>query len=169
MSTNRVDDAARAVLDGTPLDWKLIESTADRETLGVLEQLKVLSAVADVHRQESAAAPVGSDVGVRTWGHLQILEPVGAGAFGEVFRAWDTRLDREVALKLLPAGSTTSDTTPAIHEGRLLARVQHPNVVTIYGAELIGDRIGLWMEYVRGQTLEQLLRSGHQFSIPDIV
>jgi eukaryotic-like serine/threonine-protein kinase len=81
------------------------------------------------------------------------------GAFGEVYRAWDTRLDREVALKLLPANRPASDRTACtiIHEGRLLARVRHPNVVTIYGAEQISDRIGLWMEFVRGQTLEQIL------------
>jgi serine/threonine protein kinase len=77
-----------------------------------------------------------------------------------VYRAWDTRLDREVALKLLPAGSSSGDrpASAIIHEGRLLARVRHSNVVTIYGAEQISDRIGLWMEFVRGETLEQILK-----------
>jgi TolB-like protein/Tfp pilus assembly protein PilF/tRNA A-37 threonylcarbamoyl transferase component Bud32 len=92
------------------------------------------------------------------WGHLRLVERVGRGAFGEVYRAWDTRLDREVALKLLPAGSTgTRVASSIIQEGRLLAKVRHPNVVTIHGAEQIGDRIGLWMEFVRGHTLEQIL------------
>ena len=93
------------------------------------------------------------------WGHLRLVERIGRGAFGEVYRAWDTRLDREVALKLLPAGRSSGDRAASaiIHEGRLLARVRHPNVVTIYGAEQIGDQIGLWMEFVRGHTLEQVL------------
>ena len=93
------------------------------------------------------------------WGHLRLLERIGRGAFGEVYRAWDTRLDREVALKLLPAGPSSGDRAASaiIHEGRLLARVRHPNVVTIYGAEQIADQIGLWMEFVRGHTLEQIL------------
>ena len=101
------------------------------------------------------------------WGHLQILEPIGRGAFGDVYRAWDSRLDREVALKLIPASLPIAGASPAasiIEEGRLLARVRHPNVVTIHGAEQIGDRIGLWMELVRGRTLEESLRAGSTFT-----
>ena len=60
--------------------------------------------------------------------------------------------------------STERGASSIIHEGRLLARVRHPNVVTIYGAEQIGDRIGLWMEYVRGRTLEQILKQGATFT-----
>src|SRR5262245_10533452 len=94
------------------------------------------------------------------WGHLRLLERIGRGAFGEVFRAWDTRLDREVALKLLPAARHADPRTESsiIREGRLLANVRHPNVVTIYGAEQIGARIGLWMEFVRGETLAHRLK-----------
>ena len=74
-----------------------------------------------------------------------------------MFRAWDTRLDREVALKLLPADSDAREARASsiIEEGRLLARVRHPNVVTIYGAERIGDVVGLWMERIDGETVEQ--------------
>jgi serine/threonine protein kinase len=86
-----------------------------------------------------------------------------------VFRAWDTRLDREVALKILPAPPGTPATSTIIQEGRLLARVRHPNVVTIHGAEQIGDRIGLWMELVQGQTLDQLIRSGAVFRSADVI
>ena len=89
-----------------------------------------------------------------TWGRLQILEPIRRGGFGTVYRAWDPQLDREVALKLLPADD---EGVNALEEGRLLAKVHHPNVVTIFGADRIGARVGLWMEYVRGDTLEQIL------------
>ena len=96
------------------------------------------------------------------WGTFRLLEKVGEGAYGEVYRAWDTRLDREVALKLLPPdfGDEAAPATSIIEEGRLLARVRHPNVVTIYGAERIEHRIGLWMEFVKGRTLEQILEQG---------
>ena len=70
-----------------------------------------------------------------------------------MFRAWDTRLEREVALKLIDATSPVL----AIEEGRLLARVRHPNVVDVYGAERLGSQIGIWTEFIRGKTLEQVL------------
>jgi serine/threonine-protein kinase len=56
-----------------------------------------------------------------------------------------------------------------LDEGRLLARVRHPGVVTIHGAEQIGERIGLWMEYVPGRTLEDLLQAGEPFSSADVI
>ena len=88
-----------------------------------------------------------------------------------MYRAWDTRLDREVALKLIDVDPAVSDgsSSSIIHEGRLLARVRHPNVVTIYGAEQIGARIGLWMEFVRGRTLKQIVDDGRVFSEAEAV
>jgi eukaryotic-like serine/threonine-protein kinase len=142
-----VDDLADAILDGTALDWAAAESNAEPAARLLVKQLRVLAAVAACAR---------SDHEPEHWAHLRVLERIGGGAYGEVYRAWDTRLDREVALKLLPAGPS-SGASAIIHEGRLLARVRHPNVVTIYGAEQIADQIGLWMEFVRGQTLEQIL------------
>jgi serine/threonine protein kinase/tetratricopeptide (TPR) repeat protein len=93
------------------------------------------------------------------WGHLLLRERVGSGVFGDVYRAYDEKLDRDVALKLLRTGTRSADRLAAkvLHEGRLLARVRHPNVVSVYGVEAHGDRVGLWMEFIRGCTLEQLL------------
>ena len=120
-------------------------------------------------RRPDGAAAGEIDPGVL--GHLRVFECIGRGAFGEVYRAWDPRLDREVALKLLPADAAPSDShaSAIIEEGRLLARVRHPNVVTIYGAERIGDRIGLWMEFIQGQTLEQLVSGGKRFSDDEVI
>jgi TolB-like protein/tetratricopeptide (TPR) repeat protein/tRNA A-37 threonylcarbamoyl transferase component Bud32 len=157
---------AGAILDGGDIDWASAASTADESQRPVLDQLRLLAAVADLHR---VAKP-------EYWGHLRVLERIGRGAFGEVYRAWDTRLDREVALKLLPADASkhephdaSSDANSIIHEGRLLARVRHANVVTIYGAERLEGRIGLWMEFVRGRTLEQILEGGKIFSVAETV
>ena len=94
-----------------------------------------------------------------------MLERVGEGAFGEVYRAWDTRLDREVALKLLRRQdwSHAGDASAVIDEGRMLAQVRHPNVVTVHGADRIAGRVGLWMEFIHGRTLEQLLHERGPF------
>jgi serine/threonine protein kinase len=109
-----VSSVATSILDGIPIDWPTtIESSADASR-PVLAQLQVLAAIADVHRSPNE------------WGHLRLLERIGHGAFGDVYRAWDTRLDREVALKLLPAADAATGTSTIIREGRLLARVRHP-------------------------------------------
>ena len=168
-------DVAGAILDGAPIDWVAAESSADEAERQLLAPLRLVAKLADLHRRHAHSATVfGAAVDdpeaamrlerLEYWGHLRVLEPIGRGAFGEVYRAWDTRLDREVALKLLPAtAKTLRRATSIIEEGRLLARVRHPNVVTIYGAERIDDRVGLWMEFVKGRTLEQVIEQGHSF------
>ena len=154
----RLDDLAAAVLDGVAVDWDAAESSADPDERPFVAGLRLVASVAGIPRDAPPPVPA-------RWGHLHLVELIGRGAFGEVFRAWDPRLDREVALKLLPAAPACGpDTeTQVIREGRLLAKVRHPNVVTIYGAEQIGGRIGLWMELVRGRTLEDVLAGGTAF------
>ena len=159
-----IDRLVSAILDGAPVDWQAAESSS-AATRRLVEQLKVLAAVAEVHLGAPAV-----NVEER-WGHLRLVERIGRGSFGEVYRAWDSRLDREVALKLLPAGGSSDDgrASEVMHEGRLLARVRHPNVVTIYGAEQISDRVGLWMELVRGRTLEEILQEENALGVNDAV
>ncbi len=99
------------------------------------------------------ALPAGS-----RWGHLEILEEVGRGAFGVVYRARDTRLDRIVALKIL-SSEAAGLPEETVREARLLARVHHPNVVTVYGADRVDGRVGIWMEYLHGETLDRIVRS----------
>ncbi len=108
-----------------------------------------------------APAPEPGDpatTGVR-WGRLLLQERVGAGVYGEVFRAFDESLRRDVAVKLLRASGRSAELLAAkvLNEGRLLARVRHRNVVTVHGVDSHDGRVGLWMEFIRGNTLEQLL------------
>jgi serine/threonine-protein kinase len=166
-SDRLVDDLADAILEGTPIDWAAAESSAEAAARPLVRHLKVVAAIANLHH----GTPAIASTPLTQWGHLRVLEPIGRGAFGDVYRAWDTRLDRQVALKLLPASAASSDSrgTSTIEEGRLLARVRHPNVVTIYGAERIEDRVGLWMEFVHGRTLQHLLDEGTSFAPADVM
>jgi serine/threonine protein kinase len=96
---------------------------------------------------------------VQTWGSLQIVEAIGSGGFGAVYRAWEPTLAREVALKIIRPRDPRPETLAAVlREGQLLARVRHANVVTIYSAQQIGDEIGLCMEFVQGRSLAQLVK-----------
>jgi serine/threonine protein kinase len=96
---------------------------------------------------------------LQTWGSLQILQDIGYGGFGVVYRAWEPSLTREVALKIIrPREPNPEALAGILREGQLLARVRHPNVVTVYGAQQIGDEVGLWMEFVSGRSLSDLVK-----------
>lgn len=174
----RLGILASAILDGTPIDWPTATSTGDASDQDVVRQLQIVAEIAALHRnldptRSSAPAPVLDLDETRpaiAWGHLRLLEPVGRGTFGEVYRAWDTHLDREVALKLLRTGpvpedpsASLSDPARVVNEGRLLARVRHPNVITVYGAEPRDGRVGIWMEFIRGKTLHQIVEQQGAF------
>src|SRR4029078_9737094 len=76
------------------------------------------------------------------WGPLECRRKIAGGRFGTVYVAWDPALEREVALKVLAAEGRSHT---VIQEGRLLARVRHPNVVTVYGVDEYEGTVGLWM------------------------
>ena len=88
------------------------------------------------------------------WGQLLLRKLLGQGAFGEVFLAWDPELDREVALKLM---RRERHELGIRSEARLLAKVRHENVAVVYGVAEHDGRAGLWMEYIQGRTLDQLI------------
>src|SRR5208337_1765964 len=94
-----------------------------------------------------------------TWGDFTLLARVGFGGFGEVYRAWDPHLQREVALKLLLPGAAGGDAEykSILAEARALASVRHPNIVSVYGIDRQDGRVGFWTDFVRGKTLAELL------------
>src|SRR5262249_16040858 len=134
-------EIAGLIPDGKPVAWDTMPG--DRPPDGPsIDALRVIADVADLHR-----APAGETV--RRWGTLAIQEQIGHGTFGDVYRARDSALDRDVALKLVDY--TRSATAP--DEGRLLARVRHSNVVTVHGAAIHDGRYGIWIGFIRGLTL----------------
>ncbi len=154
---SRIDDLASAVAEGSQVDWGLAEQTArDDAERAVVRQLKVLAKMGEAVRAPGAAGEL--QIG-QLWGHLRISQALGAGSFGSVYRAWDTRLECDVALKVIKASdpSQTFALSQAIKEARLLARVRHRNVVRVFGADTHAGAFGLWMELIPGRTLEQQL------------
>jgi serine/threonine protein kinase len=89
-------------------------------------------------------------------GPYEILAPIGAGGMGEVYRARDTKLDREVAIKILPAAVSGDPERLARfeREAKVLAALNHPNIAQIYGFEDSDNGCALIMELVPGQTLK---------------
>jgi serine/threonine protein kinase/Tol biopolymer transport system component len=181
-------EVALAIGDGAVVDWGRLESRSDEAERRVVRHLRLVEQVASLHASlppvaaferslhDSLGDPAAAAGALRveapaTWGPLAILEPIGSGTYADVYRARDPRLDRPVALKLLrhrQAGDTALE-SEVIEEARLLARIQHPNVVTVYGAERIDGRVGIWMQLVDGRTLEQELRDRGPFSVDELV
>jgi serine/threonine protein kinase len=99
--------------------------------------------------------------GVRL-GSYEILGAIGAGGMGEVYRARDSKLGRDVAIKVLPE-AFTRDAGRVLRferEAKLLAALNHPNIAAIYGIEDSNGSLALVMEYVDGPTLADRIRSG---------
>jgi TolB-like protein/Tfp pilus assembly protein PilF/predicted Ser/Thr protein kinase len=95
-------------------------------------------------------------------GPFEILAPLGAGGMGEVYRARDTRLGREVAVKVLPAGlsSNPERLKRFDKEARSASSLNHPNIVTVYDIGESGGTSFIAMEVVDGRTLREILTDG---------
>jgi len=151
---------AAAVSAGEEVDWPAARARATGDEALVLDELFRLSQIVQQRGSDPAEAVAHANgsrevawPAVRSWRTLLVLEPLASGLSGDVHRAWDTQLDREVAVKFLHPLSDGA--APSLREARALARVSHPNVVTVYGAEHDSGQSGLWMELIDGETLAE--------------
>ena len=171
-NSQRLAELIDSVADGSSIDWDAVEAAAEDDgERRLLAVLRMVAGVADVHRSDPPAAgpeqtvaaprvePVetapAADGSLGHWGHFQLLQKLGEGAFGEVFHARDTWLDHSVAVKLLKPQLV--DRPRFLHEARTLARIRHANVVAIHGADEHDGRLGFWMEFIDGHTLAQVV------------
>src|SRR5215203_5761521 len=95
-------------------------------------------------------------------GPYQVVAPLGAGGMGEVYRARDTKLDRNVAIKVLPEsfGLDPERVARFTREAKTLAALNHPNIASIYGLEESNGVSGLVLELVEGPTLADRIAHG---------
>jgi len=131
----------------------------DESTLGEVDD-EAASPGSPTRQGDCAVLPLPNAVPLRQWRHLRNLERISHGVFGEVYRGWDGELEREVALKLFwwsrqPGMALRS---AGAREARLMARIRHHNVITVYGADHHDGRLGVWMEFIRGRTLASWLK-----------
>lgn len=98
----------------------------------------------------------------RMLSHYRLMEPIGEGGMGVVWRAFDSTLGRDVALKLLPdlAAASPQQASRFEREARLLAALNHPNIATVHGFETVEGISFLVLELVSGESLDERLASG---------
>lgn len=147
MADTRLRALARAVSDEEDIDWKSVSRTAAPSEQVSIQQLRLVAAIGETARKLATR-----------WGPFELRQQVGHGAFGTVYRAWDPTLDREVALKLLHGEAAgRAQHGVGLHEARLMATVDHPNIVPVYGVDIHDGRTGIWMKFIHGKTLKDLV------------
>jgi len=152
-----LEKLAARIADDEPVDWRATVATLTAGNNPALQGLREVEQVVNGFRHVQLAS--GRDT-PRTcrfrFGHLTVLDPLGAGSQGDVWRAYDSLLDLEVALKLrkLDSGVLSHQ---FLEEARRLARVRQANIVSVYGAAVHDGRAGIWTELIRGTSLSDLL------------
>ena len=101
-------------------------------------------------------------------GPYEILTPLGAGGMGEVYKATDTRLNRTVAIKVLPPQFTHNPEMKQRfdREAQVIAGLNHPHICTLFDVGRQGDTDFLVMEYLEGETLAERLERGLCLCLP---
>ena len=105
---------------------------------------------------DEAEAPPALEPGTRI-GQYEVLEPIGSGGMGDVYRARDTRLDRFVALKIVVDTAAERTADRVLREARAASALNHPHVCTLYEAGEFDGQPYLAMEYIAGQPLSALI------------
>ena len=146
-------------------------STEDDDLRRSVEELLKFEAPAEKFLQSSAIADLAGQVAGelvaltpgQRFGHYEIEERIGAGGMGEVWRAWDKNLDRDVAIKVLPPEfSADSDRVQRFErEARTISKLKHSNIITIHEVSNVADEHGdlhfIVTELVEGPTLRERL------------
>jgi serine/threonine-protein kinase len=107
---------------------------------------------------------------VKTWSDFELLEEVGHGAFGTVYRAFHPTLQQHVAIKLVAVPpDRPREIEKALDEARRLAKIRHEHVVTVHDARYLDGYVGICMEFVRGESLAQAVSRGGRLGADETI
>src|SRR5262249_24933690 len=144
------------IADGKPVDWRRFAADP-RIPSHELEAARAIAGLRDASDHLAGDAP-GHSTQADPVGGFEIFEEIGRGGFGRVYRARDRALGRDVALKILAdVELTAAQRAHFLHEARIFASCEHPNIVRVHSVEEIAGRLELRLELVDGVTLEKLV------------
>src|SRR4051794_2177200 len=154
------DDVLRREVEGLLAADAAAAGLSERWPAASDSALAGLRGAADGKHSDDPPSP-GLSAGHRV-GNYDVIAPLGTGGMGEVYRAHDARLGRDVAVKILPRAFVADPDRLArfAREARVLASLNHPHIAGIYGIEQIGEAPALVLELVDGPTLAERISAG---------
>ncbi len=156
-------DVAQQIADQSEPDWESASDTTDN-----LDGMRLISDIANSFRSREKTD--STEPALFEWRHLEVREAIGAGAFGEVYRAYDPVLKREVALKIEhEREDRASNPEMVIAEARSMARTRHPNILAVHGADVMDGRVGIWSDLLPGHTLAAALKARGQLPVTESI
>ena len=148
-----IEQICLSVSENRSIDWSQYEDLKSNHP-ELWQRLRKIEAIAKTMQDTLQVEEEHTETALFNWGHLSVLERIGEGNFGEVFRAFDSILEREVALKLIkPKRISGHQTRSFIEETRRMAKVRHPRVLAIHGANIHDARVGFWCDLISGDSL----------------
>ena len=153
----KIEDIAAKINDGE-LDLSITEQFDSKDAKKIVSALQKIQHVAQTIRNQSTVQGIAEN---EEWAHLIIKNKIGQGGIGEVYRAFDSVLSCDVAVKFLNQKSQLYISTEQfLQEARNMAKVRHPHVLAIHGATTDKKLAGYWSDYLDGQTLSESLKEG---------
>lgn len=154
------DQIIAAIDQGLTIEIDLTEITEPAEREEVAALLAIAKVSASIKQKQHSFLQDAIKPGDH-WAHLLIKEKIGSGGFGQVFRAFDTVLQAEVAVKFLnPESQLHIEEDDFLQEARLMATVRNPHVLAIHGAATDKGIAGYWSDYLDGEVLFNRLETG---------
>ena len=156
----KLEKLSLEVADGNKIDWTDYQQSTqkDQEIKQQLSSINEISQAFQQQLQSNTSSEMTQDKEVLfRWGHLHVMEKIGEGSFGEVYKAYDSVLERDVALKLLKQDEfSVMESRAFIQEARLMAKVRNRHVLAIHGAAVHDKRAGMWTDLIIGSNLKEL-------------
>lgn len=164
MNKSEFEKLIAAIADGEDADLSALATGS--EAKGLLR----LQSLAKAFKQAPSSNAQDNRPTLFSWRHLAVKELLGSGAFGQVYRAYDPILRRDVALKLSHAEPDQNAIGQVVAtEARRMARLRHPNILAVHGADEDHGRVGIWSDLLEGTTLEAVLKEHAPLAPADVL
>jgi len=167
MTTERDDrllGIAEAIAEGREVDWSTLPADTDP---ALVSQFRAIAGLAGRFVEATAPTDAGAAPERTRFVHLSIREPLGQGSNGTVYRAYDEVLHRAVALKLFPPQPGRND--QLLREARLMAQLDHPNVLKVHGAAEQDGVVGFWSDLVEGEPMTRMAEQPARLGTRELV